>query len=143
MECRECEVACSLYHEGECRPHLSRINVEFDDFLPRFPKVNICRQCDRPECYFACNSLHKKPAIYIDTKTGARSIDETICNGCGACAKSCPWMPELKIIGHKTVGGRRTYYKCDLCKDRDNGPLCVEICPSGALVFIPAKERDP
>jgi len=52
-------------------------------------------------------------------------------------------MPELKIIGHKTVGGRRTYYKCDLCKDRDNGPLCVEICPSGALVFILGKERDP
>lgn len=80
--------------------------------------------------------------MYIDSKTGARSIDETICNGCGACAESCPWMLEKKIIGHKTVGGRRTYYKCDLCKDRNNGPLCVEICPSGALVFIPETERD-
>ena len=32
LTCRECEVACSLYHEDECNPSLSRIRIEFDDF---------------------------------------------------------------------------------------------------------------
>lgn len=141
LECRECEVACSLYHEGECNPHLSRIHVEFDDFVPEFPKIEICQQCDQPECYYACISLQGAPALFIDPDTGARVIDETKCIGCGACVEACPFMPENEIIGLKKFEGKRVYYKCDLCKDRARGPLCVEICPSSALIFIPATDR--
>ena len=141
LECRECEVACSLYHEKECNPSLSRIQIIFDDFIPRFPSAEICMQCDWPSCYYACLSLHKEPAIYIDEKTGARVIDENKCVGCGACASACPLMPEKTVIKHKKVDGRRVYFKCDLCKDRENGPICVEVCPSKALTFIPAEQR--
>ena len=141
LECRECEVACSLYHEGECNPHLSRIRVHFDDFLPMFPELEICKQCDWPACYYACTSIYKDPAMYIDPKTGARVIDEAKCKGCGACARACPLMPEKAIIKYKEVEGRRVYFKCDLCKDRPEGPVCVEVCPPGALKFIPASER--
>jgi len=141
LECRECEVACSLYHEKECNPSLSRIQIIFDDFIPRFPTIEICKQCDWPACYYACLSLHREPAIYIDEKTGARVIDEGKCVGCGACASACPLMPEKAVIKYKEVNNRRVYFKCDLCKDRKNGPICVEICPSMALTFIPADQR--
>ena len=141
VECRECEVACSLFHEGECNPSLSRIRIIFDDFIPRFPSAVICKQCDWPACYYACLSLHENPAIYIDERTGARVIDENRCLGCGACARACPLMPENPVIKHKVVNGRRVYFKCDLCKDREDGPICVEICPSGALKYVPADQR--
>lgn len=141
LECRECEVACSLYHEGECNPYLSRIHVEFDDFVPEFPTIEICQQCDKPECYYVCTSLHEAPAIFIDPDTGARVIDETKCTGCGACVEACPLMPEREIIRSKEFKRGRIYYKCDLCKDRAGGPICVEICPPSALIFIPAAER--
>jgi carbon-monoxide dehydrogenase iron sulfur subunit len=141
LECRECELACSLYHEDECNPHLSRIHVEFDDFIPEFPKIEICQQCDQPECYYACVSLYEDPALYIDPGTGARVIDEAKCTGCGACVEACPLMPEREIIGSREVKDKKVYYKCDLCKGREGGPICVAICPSGSLVFISARER--
>jgi len=141
LECRQCELACSLYHERECNPHLSRIHVKFDDFAPEFPTIEICRQCDQPECYYACTSLHKEAAIYIDSKTGARAIDDGKCVGCGACVKACPFMPSTEIISFKEVKGKKIYYKCDLCKDRAEGPICVEFCPSSALIFVSAIER--
>ncbi|RJS89435.1 4Fe-4S dicluster domain-containing protein [Candidatus Bathyarchaeota archaeon] len=141
LECRECEVACSLYHEKECNPSLSRIQIDFDDFIPRFPRIQICKQCDWPSCYYACLSIHKEPAIYIDERTGARVIDEDKCMGCGACASACPLMPERAVIKYKEEGRRRIYFKCDLCKDRENGPICVEVCPTKALTFVTAEQR--
>jgi len=141
LECRECEVACSLYHEGECSPSLSRIHVIFDDFVPSFPTIELCKQCTWPACYYACTSLYEDPAMYIDPRTGARTIDEAKCTGCGSCAAACPLMPQETIIGYRQLNWKRTYFKCDLCKDRANGPVCVEACPSMALTYVPATER--
>ena len=98
LECRECEVACSLYHEDECNPFLSRIHINFDDFIPRFPEIIVCKQCDWPSCYYACVSLYEDPAMYVDSKTGARVIEEGKCTGCGSCAAACPLMPEKIVI---------------------------------------------
>jgi Fe-S-cluster-containing hydrogenase component 2 len=141
LECRECEVACSLYHEDECNPFLSRIHIDFDDFIPRFPEIEVCKQCDWPSCYSACVSLYKDPAMYVDSETGARVIDEEKCTGCGSCAAACPLMPEKMIIKFKEVEGKRVYFKCDLCNDRLEGPVCVEVCPTSALTFSPIKGR--
>jgi len=141
LECRECEMACSLYHEGECNPNLSRIHLDFNDFVSGYPTLEICKQCDWPACYYACTSLYKEPAMYIDPKTGARVIDEAKCIGCGTCASACPLMPEKRIISYKEVDGGKVFFKCDLCKDRAGGPVCVEACPSGALRFVLASER--
>lgn len=141
LECRECEVACSLYHVGECNPYLSRIQVNFDDFIPIFPTLDVCKQCEWPACYYMCVTLYKNHAMYIDEKTGARVIDEEKCTGCGSCAKACPLMPERMTINFRETKGRRSYFKCDLCKDRVNGPVCVESCPTSALTFVPPEER--
>ena len=141
LTCRECEVACSLYHEGECNPELSRIRVDFDDFVPGFPDVRVCKQCDWPACYYACAARWEDPAMYIDPATGARRVDQSKCRGCGDCVRACPLAPERMVIFFKTAGRKRLYFKCDLCADRPQGPVCVEVCPSGALTYLPAEER--
>lgn len=141
LACRECEVACSLYHEDECRPALSRIRIDFDDFIPGPPTITVCKQCDWPACYYACASLWDDPAIFIDQATGARGIDPQKCRGCGACARACPLMPERAVIASRRSAHRQIYLKCDLCYDRPEGPICVEICPGAALTLISAEER--
>jgi carbon-monoxide dehydrogenase iron sulfur subunit len=140
LTCRECEVFCSLYHEGECNPNVSRIRVSYDDFVPGPPSIAVCKQCDWPACYYACASRWDEPAILIDKVTGARYIDSGKCRGCGACARACPLMPDQPVIGFRQ-GRRRIYFKCDLCHDRAEGPVCVQICPGNAIRFIPAEER--
>ena len=95
LACRECEVSCSLYHEQECNPSLSRIRVEVDD-----------------ELLLAQGLIDVYPA-----------------------------PPERPVIGFKKVGRKRIYHKCDLCVGRPEGPICVEICPGGALKFVAAEGR--
>jgi len=140
LACRECEVVCSLYHEGECNPALSSIQVTFNDFVPGFPSLSVCKQCDWPACYYACADVLEESAIEIDPVTGARFINESKCIGCGAGLRACPLTPEMPVIYYKVVNSKKVYFKCDLCKDRAEGPLCVEICPGGALTFVPAKK---
>jgi Fe-S-cluster-containing hydrogenase component 2 len=151
--CRECEVACSLYHERQCAPELSRIRVDFDDFAPGFPDIRVCKQCDWPACYYACAGLYDDPALSIDPETGARFVDEAKCRGCGACARACPLTPERSVIASKSaqaagdakaapkVGRKRVYFKCDLCRGRVDGPICVQVCPAKCLTYIPAEAR--
>ena len=141
MTCRECEVSCSLYHEGECNPSLARIRIKYDDFTPGSPLITVCKQCDWPACYYACAAQWDEPAIFIDKATGARYINPEKCRGCGACVRACPLTPERTVIFSKTIGRKRVYFKCDLCRDRAEGPVCVEVCPGDALRFVPAEER--
>jgi Fe-S-cluster-containing hydrogenase component 2 len=54
---------------------------------------------------------------------------------------ACPLTPEMPVISFKKVGRKRVYFKCDLCCDRAEGPVCVEICPGNALKFVPAEDR--
>lgn len=141
LTCRECEVACSLYHELECNPHLSSIQIDFDDFHPGLPDLRVCKQCDYPACYYACLARNSDPAFAIDPSTGARYIQASKCTGCGACLKACPLTPERPVLIAKRVGRKKIYLKCDLCKDRAQGPLCVQVCPAGALSYTPATTR--
>jgi len=136
LACRECEVACSLYHEGECNPSLSRIRIWFDDFMPGPPVLSVCKQCDWPACAYACAAQWDGPALRIDGATGARYIHRESCKGCGLCLKACPLTPERPVIGIRKTEDGRVYYKCDLCRDRAGGPVCVEICPGKALELI-------
>ena len=52
LNCRECEVACSLSHEGQCNPELSRIRIDASDYVVGWPDMRVCKQCDFPACYF-------------------------------------------------------------------------------------------
>ena len=126
--CGICQLACSLYHEGECSPSLSRIGVNRDfltlDFAPY-----CCIQCDWPACYFECPA----GAVRIDEVNGVRYIDPDACIGCGKCARVCPLMPEKEVLRFKEVNKKKLYFKCDLCRDRESGPVCIQMCPRNVL----------
>ena len=141
LTCRECEVACSLYHEGECNPERSRIRIRFDDFVPGIPSIVVCGQCDWPACYYACIDRWDEPAMAIDPATGARYVDPSKCRGCGVCMRACPLTSERPVLASKKVGRKLVYFKCDLCHNRTEGPICVEICPGEALTLVTADER--
>lgn len=124
--CGVCEVMCSLYREGMLGPALARIHIVRRPFTVEHGH-DVCRQCPSPSCYFACPSKDK--AICIDGTTGTAYIDEGGCTGCGMCVDACPFdPPRIKINAEKNVA-----FKCDLCRGRDGGPICVEFCPFGAL----------
>ena len=125
--CGICELACSAYHEGECSSYLSRIHITPEDLDLNFPAV-VCTQCNSPGCYFACPL--KDEALCVDSETGARYINEDECTGCGECAEACP-LPVSPIW--QTSNG--IYFKCDLCRGRKDGPICVEMCSRKALTF--------
>jgi len=127
--CGVCSLMCSLYHEGETIVALSRNEIVRDPFAGSY-SMNVCRQCLSPSCYEACPQ--KDSALCIDKETGVKYINSEECTGCGECVSACP---------QKTPGIRMTpqddfAFKCDLCRGRDNGPICVEYCGQQALTIV-------
>lgn len=120
-ECQVCTLACSLYHEQECNLQRARLVVTKDMAHYLFA-ITICQQCQDPACLPAC------PAGALTRDDGGVvHLDQKECIQCGACAEACPYQAIL----HDPVSDR--YYKCDLCAERPEGPLCVSLCPVGAL----------
>jgi Fe-S-cluster-containing dehydrogenase component len=130
VACRRCELACSEFNDGAASSYLSRVkvgrNLAAASGINNSYKVAVdtCKQCPHPvPCAEAC----PKGAIRADAKTGARRVDETLCVGCGVCAKACPWaVITVNPNTHKST-------KCYLC---DGNPECVRACPTGALKFV-------
>jgi Fe-S-cluster-containing dehydrogenase component len=118
--CRVCEVMCSTGKESTARPALARIHVLFDEFQEENPiSGSICFQCADAPCIEVC----PKDALVRDERTGALVIVEKRCIGCMLCQKACPWdIP-------RRHPDRKVAIKCDLCVERADGPLCVEMCP--------------
>ena len=123
--CRSCELICSLFHEGECNPSLSRIKISIDLFEGK-AEGHVCKQCEDPECLKAC----PVEAIRIDEKIGIPVILEDKCVGCGLCSKACPYNDEGKILFLNPT--KKVYMKCDLCSGI---PQCVQVCPSKAIKY--------
>jgi Fe-S-cluster-containing hydrogenase component 2 len=131
--CGVCEIMCSLWHEGSIGPTLSRANIVRDSFTTRHFYV-ICRQCHYPSCYYACPAQDN--ALCIDEATGAPYINDRECIGCESCIEACPLEPpRIKLHPEKQVA-----FKCDLCKEREKGPICVEYCPFQALTYVTEKK---
>ena len=142
LGCQSCMFACSMTHEGEANPSLSRIQIIRD--APSFTKypydvvMSVCRQCVSPLCVQNCPT----GACHVDAANGnIRRIDEAQCIGCQMCIKSCPQRP------HRTVWNpvKNKSTKCDLCADapywsQKGGPdgkqTCVESCPVKALKLV-------
>ncbi len=140
--CQSCMFACSMSHQGEANPALSRIQIIRD--APSFTKypldinMAVCRQCVSPLCVQNCPT----GAAHVDSTHGnVRVIDQEKCNGCKTCIQSCPQRP------HRTVWDpfKNKSSKCDLCIDaphwsKKGGPdgeqACVSICPSRALKLV-------
>jgi carbon-monoxide dehydrogenase iron sulfur subunit len=130
-DCQACTLACSLYHEGECNLTLARLLVNKDMARYEF-QITICQQCDAPDCIPACPT----DAMRRDGR-GVVVLVDAECIQCGVCMASCPYGA---IFYSESLG---RYLKCDLCAGREEGPLCVEICPVGALALAaPAVEME-
>jgi Fe-S-cluster-containing hydrogenase component 2 len=133
--CSRCLMACAAYNQGAVAPQLSAIRWMENDYLYgfRFRKPLVCNQCDYPECFFACKV---EGAMGFDSETGARYIDAEKCTGCKDCIDACPFDPPR--ISFDAVN--EVAIKCDLCRGRANGPVCVEVCDREALTFVPMEE---
>jgi Fe-S-cluster-containing dehydrogenase component len=127
--CGTCAMMCSLYHEGEVGPALSRSGIARDPFTYDFV-FNVCQQCSYPECYFACPLRDR--ARLIDRRTGIVHVDEDECIGCGSCIAACRFDPPRTTMHPE----RRVALNCDRCMERDEGPICVEYCTMNALTCL-------
>ncbi len=143
--CKRCEVACSLSHDDKISPNTSRIKVTRNyNFGPEGPSAgakahgmfgdfriiaDTCLQCPHP---VPCMSACPNGAFEIDSKTGARVINDDKCKGCGMCLKACPYaVTSFDAETHKAT-------KCDLC---GGDPECAKICPAGALRLVPWRDK--
>ena len=139
LGCQSCMFACSMTHEGEASPSLSRIQIIRD--APSFTKypydivMSVCRQCVSPLCVQNCPT----GACHVEAAKGnVRMIDQSKCIGCKACINACPQRP------HRTVWNqvKNKSSKCDLCANApfwsekggpDGSQACVQNCPVKAL----------
>jgi protein NrfC len=142
LGCQSCMFICSLTHEGEANPTLSRIQIIRDaPSFTRYPydiTMSVCRQCVTPLCVQNCPT----GACHVESAYGnVRMIDESKCIGCKTCINSCPQRP------HRTVWdpAKNKSTKCDLCATaqywiQKGGPAgnqaCVEICPAKAIKLV-------
>ncbi len=131
--CGSCELMCALLREGVGGPSMARCRIDRDPFNAAF-SFQTCRQCLAPSCYVSCPERDK--AIVIEEKTGIHYIVEEECTGCKRCIKACPFeTPRVLFNRHK-----KKAYMCDLCRERPQGPVCVEYCPTGALSLVVSKK---
>lgn len=98
---------------------------------------NSCQHCEQPACMIDCPT----GAIGRDPE-GEVYVRESLCTGCGACARACPWdnihMAERAAGAPRPPGpsAELVATKCDLCRGRAEGPGCVEACPVGAIFRV-------
>lgn len=127
--CGTCELVCAAVHGGSAGPSLRRIWLDRDP-IGLVHNVLTCFQCDYPACYFACPLKGK--ALCIDSVTGARYINPDKCKlDCTMCIEACFLNPpRINFDPEKNVA-----LMCDLCKDRIEGPACIEFCPAECLIL--------
>lgn len=134
--CQRCEMMCTLKNDGRASSLTARVRVWENFNYGASPDtgdgsfgscqftIKSCKQCAEPRCAEYC-PVH---AIYSDEETGARTVDQDTCIGCGGCHLACPWnMPVVDpLTGSST--------KCVSCG------RCAEQCPNGAITFIDWKD---
>lgn len=118
--CRVCEYACSMEKCKTFNPTRSRIRV-----VRIYPHTNAalnCRMCEDAPCVLAC----PRKALTQSEESGIIEVNDQLCDGCGWCVKACQF-------GAIALDTKPTVRICDLCRDREIGPACIEWCPEDAL----------
>ena len=120
--CRNCELACSMEHEGSFRPMAWRVHV-YSWEREGFSVPMMCQQCDDAACVSVC----MPKAMHRDAETGLVSVDQSRCIGCKMCVQACPFgSAAWDSVTRKIL-------KCDTC---DGDPACVTFCPNQALEWV-------
>jgi len=121
--CRICANACAIVNTGGANPRLGRITIR-QNLFQRYEFQELCRHCEEPPCTDAC----MVGCIVKDSETGIVSNDDR-CVGCWMCIMVCPHG------GMRRDVNKQMAVKCDQCREREDGPACVQACPTGALLF--------
>jgi len=78
--------------------------------------------CEDAPCVLAC----PRKALTQSEESGIIEVNDQLCDGCGWCVKACQF-------GAIALDTKPTVRICDLCRDREIGPACIEWCPEDAL----------
>lgn len=126
--CMSCETNCALAHFGIASPNRTCIHLRVGSTKTMIHTIEVCLQCKEHPCYEACPL--KDEAMCID-ENGIVYVNREKCIGCGKCERSCTQTPARVRVVKKD--GKRFALKCDLCRDRAEGPICVAQCPAKVL----------
>ena len=120
--CRNCELVCSVKHNGVSNPSLARIHiVKWDNANPYIPMR--CQHCEDAPCMAVC----PREAIYRNEELDSVNINHDLCIGCKLCVAACPF-------GAMRWNARRgRVFKCDLCH---GDPQCVRFCDTKAVDYV-------
>ena len=135
--CGACVLACRLENSwptGVAWRRVLPLNRSRHPGGPAYHLSLACHHCDRPACLAACPS-----GAYRKRSDGVVLLDAERCLGCMYCEMACPFGAP----SYDKTGGVMT--KCDLCATRiDRGllPACVAACPTEALVFRKAGDKE-
>jgi Fe-S-cluster-containing hydrogenase component 2 len=126
LECDLCVESCRAVHGH------SRL-IRRGSRLGRILVPTSCFHCENPECL-----LCPFGGIVRD-KTGEIHHTEA-CNGCGGCARRCPYG-NILIVRETDAEGNESQkvVKCDLCADFAR-VACVYNCPVGAARLLAPQE---
>jgi len=127
VNCRICEMSCSLQKTGTFNPVKARIWIHRSKKGLDTPMI--CRHCLVPPCEAACPVEGEKP-IWRDKTTGIVHLSLKRCIGCYECVKACPFGA-VRIDPHSGQ-----VLKCDLC---GGDPECAKWCPTGAVQYVDTK----
>jgi Fe-S-cluster-containing dehydrogenase component/CRP-like cAMP-binding protein len=136
VRCDDCVRACAATHDNN--PRFIRHGQTFDNWMV----ANACMHCADPVCMIGCPT----GAIHRSIASGAVTINDDTCIGCGTCASSCPYdnirLVEIRDRTGQSLRDPDTQKpilkatKCDLCETNPGGPACVRACPHDALKRI-------
>lgn len=126
--CRLCEMLCSFKKEGAFASSTSRITVKKVDSLGLDLPI-VCWHCD------PCKAMENCAQEALQrNKEGLVFVREERCVGCGNCIEAC-------ILGAiKLHPVKDTPQVCDQCEGK---PVCVQKCPTRALMYIETEEQQP
>lgn len=149
--CGTCLLACSEAHKQAGRQDMPRLNlIKTRDVSA----VVSCHHCVSAPCQKVC------PVDAIrQSEDGCVVVDEKRCIGCKLCAIACPFgavlmsgtpvagvegieyptptfIASLSPILQWEAGVYSCAIKCDLCNFKEQGPSCIDVCPTHAIQLI-------